>query len=140
MRWSATHEPLGARFTVMQPKAKDDHMANTLDGDAGTICNVDACSTPINGLITVHDELILKCDDHVMTKYYPQRFSLDDTVAQRAGLGVDRVIRGVGHSIYTAIAASKCATTEAYAAVSKGSTEDSPIRVSTLATVDLIEK
>lgn len=50
----------------------NDDVPNKLDGDARTISDVDLGSTAVDGLVALHDQLLLQRDRHAVLEYDPQ--------------------------------------------------------------------
>ena len=112
-------------------------MANKLDGDAGSISNMDIDSTAINGLVAVHYELLLQCYHHIEVENDPERLVLDNSMAQSARPGVNRVvITRISDNIETAITASNGVSTKTYTATSQALAIDEPIRITTPAIIN----
>ncbi len=113
------------------------NISDKLDGDACSISNVDIDPTTINGLEAVHDQLLLQLYHHVPLEHNPQRFVLDDSMAQSAGPGVDRVIvAGVSDDIEAAVTATNCIPTKTNATVCKAFAVFLPIGVTTPAVIN----
>lgn len=70
------HAPILA-YDVVDPHPVDDYIAHKLDSDSSTIGNVDSDAATIDGLVALHDELLLENDEHVAVKYDPQWLLLD---------------------------------------------------------------
>jgi hypothetical protein len=69
-------------LAVMNENAMNDDVTNTLDSNAGPVCNVDLSSSAINGLEAVHDEFLLELDRHVTNEDDPKRNVLDHCMAE----------------------------------------------------------
>lgn len=69
----------------------DDDVGDVLEGDAAVARDVDVGAAAVHGFEAVEDELVLQVNGHVRGKHDPERFVLDDGVAERAGDGVGRV-------------------------------------------------
>lgn len=66
-----------ADLNVMNADVMNDDIAHKLNGYASTIGNYYIGSTPINGLVTGHDQLLTQPDLHAMCKYDPEWLFLD---------------------------------------------------------------
>lgn len=60
-----------ARLTIMNTYSMDNNMTYTLHSDAWSICNLYFSPSTVYGLKTIHNELILERDDHVLGKNDP---------------------------------------------------------------------
>lgn len=99
---------------VVDPYVMDDHIVDKLEGEACTIGNVDLDTPTINGLVAGEDQLFSKLDDHVVGEDDPQRFRLDDSVADGPWLWVVQVIvRRISHDVVFTVLASSCMAPEA---------------------------
>src|ERR1044072_4023768 len=68
----AHHHSCLTRFTIMNADSMHNDMANTLYSNARSIPNLHFSPSPINGLVAIHNELILELDNHVLRKNYPE--------------------------------------------------------------------
>ena len=135
--WWAPHHGIPSGLAVMDVKTMNYNIRDKLDGDACSISNVDIDPTPINCFEAVHDELLLQCDHHVSLEHNPERSILDDSMAQSARLGVDRIIiTRVSDHIEASITASNCISPKANAAVCKAFTVLLPIVVTSPAVIN----
>lgn len=95
-------------------KPVDNHIGHILNGNASTICYVDISPAPVDCFETVHDQLFFQLYDHVALEHDPERFVLDDSVAEGSWAGVDGVIvRGVRDNVKASVAATNGVATEA---------------------------
>jgi hypothetical protein len=65
----------------MNVKTMNDDIGDKLDGDASTIGYMDVGATGINGLETIHDQLLFQLYHHIPFEHNPQRLLLDDSMA-----------------------------------------------------------
>lgn len=96
----------------------DDDVLHKLHRDASTLGNVNIDTSSINGLVAVHDELLLEGDEHASSKDDPQRAVTRDRVAERAGFRVHHIIvGGIGDHVEWSTFASNGVSTEALDAI-----------------------
>ena len=137
MTWRASHHGIASGLAIMDVQTVNDNISDKLDSDASSISNVDISPTAINGLEAVHDQLLLQLDNHVPLEHNPQRFFLDDSVAQSSGPGVDRVIiTRVGDDIETAVTATNRIPAKTNATVCKALAVLLPLGVTTPAVIN----
>lgn len=135
----ATNHGIARGLAIMDVKAMDDHVGHKLNGNASTVGNVDVDPTPIDGLKAVHDELLLQRDHHVPLEHNPQRPILDHRVAERAGLGVHRVVVvRVADHVVPAVATAHGVASEPNATVGQPLPAEVPARVTPPAVVNWI--
>jgi hypothetical protein len=91
IRGAANHGIPG-RYAVMDMDSVDDDVADELDGEASTVSNVDLVPTPVDGLVAVHDELLLQSNGHVGVEDDPEWLILDDGIAKSSGFRIDGVV------------------------------------------------
>lgn len=60
-------------------------VTNVLNCNAGAACDVDFCPTTIDGLVAVHDELLVELDRHVTVEGDPKWLILDHCMAKGSG-------------------------------------------------------
>lgn len=65
----------------MNVKTMNDDIGDKLDSDASTISYMDINTTTINGLETVHDQLLFQLYHHIPLEHNPQRLFLDNRMA-----------------------------------------------------------
>ena len=95
MTWGGPNIAVPTLLAIMYVDSMDDDVCNIVYGDAWSISNMDARTPAVDRLVRVHDQLLLKLDDHVPGEDDPQWFVLDDRMAEGPRLGVHRVIIGV---------------------------------------------
>lgn len=66
---------------VVDPQPMDDDIADELDGDAGAVGDIHPSAAAVDGLVALHDELLLEGDHHAAIEYDPQGLLLDHGVA-----------------------------------------------------------
>lgn len=88
---TANHS-IASRLTIMDMDAMDDDIGDELDGNAGSISNVNVEATTINGFEAVHNEFLFEGDHHVSLEHNPQRPILNNGMTEGARSGVHRVI------------------------------------------------
>jgi len=105
----------------MNMQVMNDHIANKLERETPSSSDVDVVSPSVEGLVAVHDELLLELDVHVSAEDDPERLRSDDGVAESARLGVDHVgVAVVGDDVDVAVAAADGVFAEAERAVGEG--------------------
>lgn len=122
----------------MNTETMDYYMANTLHYDAWPICDLHFRAPPVYGLETVDNELILECNHHALLENDPQRFCLDDAITESSRLGIDWVIRWVGHNVDCTILPSQSLLAEAYNAVSQCMSVRRPIGIKAPTIIDYV--
>lgn len=60
----------------------DDDVPHELDRDSGTVRDLNSRSAPVDGLVALHDQLLLEHDQHSAAEYDPQWLLLDHGVAE----------------------------------------------------------
>ena len=117
----------------------NNHIGNVLNSNATSIGNVDIDSAPVDRLKAVHDQFLLQPYHHVALEHDPERLLLDDSMAESARVGVNRVIiTGVCDNVKAAVAAPNGVPAETDATVSQTLSVAVPIRVTPPAVVDWI--
>lgn len=92
---------------VVEPEAVDDYVADELDGDPGAVGDVDADAAAVDGLVALHDQLLLEDDEHVALEDDPQRLLLNHGMAQGSRPRVHQVVvRRVRHHVEGAVLAT----------------------------------
>ena len=135
-RRTADHS-VSSRLAVMNVEAMDDDVVDKLNSDAGTVGNVDIHTTAINGLETVHDELLLQSDDHVTLEHNPEGLVLDHGMTEGPWVRVHRIIiTRVSHNIVSSITTTNCIAAESNAAVCKALAVEVPLWVTSPAVVN----
>jgi hypothetical protein len=115
----------------------NDNVGHMLYRNAGTVGNVDIGSSAVNCLVTVHEELFFELDDHVPLKNDPQRLCLNNSMAQGARPGIDRiVVIGISDHIESAILPSNGILAEPNGAVCEPLSIVFPIWIAAPAVVD----
>lgn len=100
VRWTGAYVGVPWRRAVVDVDVVDDDVGDVLEGDAAVARDVDVGAAAVHGFEAVEDELVLQVNGHVRGKHDPERFVLDDGVAERAGDGVGRVaVRWVRHHV-----------------------------------------
>ena len=121
----------------MNMKTMDYNIGDKLNGNTTPIGNMNIDSSAINGLETVHDQLLLELNRHVLLEHNPERLLLNDSMAEGAWSGVNRVIiPGVRDDIEAAVTAPNGITAETNTAISETLPIEVPARVAAPAVVD----
>ena len=94
MRRRASHQSIPGRSTVMYMQPMNNNIRNKLDRKTSPIRDMNVNSSSINCLETIHNKFLFQLNDHVAFEHNPEWRVLDDSVAQSARSGVDRVIVG----------------------------------------------
>ena len=68
-------------LNVLNAKPVDDDIVHELQGDSGTVLDLNIGSTTINGLVGGDHQLLLQDNDHVALECDPQWAFLDGTIA-----------------------------------------------------------
>uniref|UniRef100_A0A5K1CVU7 Uncharacterized protein n=1 Tax=Nymphaea colorata TaxID=210225 RepID=A0A5K1CVU7_9MAGN len=132
---------VACRLAVVDVYAVDDDVGHVLNGNARAVGDVDVCPAAVDGLVAVHDELLLEDDDHVALEHDPEWLVLDDGVAKGPRPRVHGVIVGrVGHDVDAAVTATNGFATKPDAAVGEPLAVVGPVRVATPAVVDGIAR
>lgn len=100
MRWGTPYKASLAWFAIMNANAMYDNMANTLYCNARPICNLHFSTSSINGLVAIHDKLIIEPNNHIFGKNDPKGLCLDNTITKCAWFWAYGVIRGICDFIY----------------------------------------
>ncbi|RZS07832.1 hypothetical protein BHM03_00038743 [Ensete ventricosum] len=137
-RRAADHGIAGG-LAVMDVEAVDDDIGDILDGDASSIGDVDVGAAAVDGLETVHDELLLERDHHVTLKSDPQGVVLDDRIPQCSRPWIHGIIiPGVRHHVEFAVTAADGIPAEANPAVSQRFPVQMPVGIAPPAVVDWV--
>lgn len=124
-------------LAVVDVDPMNDYVSGVVDGDARPVGDVDADAAAVDGFMRVHHELVFQANDHVAFEDDPEWLVLDDSVAESARSGVDRVIVArVGHSVYSAVSAADCVLAKADSAVGQALAVGFPIGIAPPAVVD----
>ncbi|GLT88826.1 hypothetical protein SLE2022_068350 [Rubroshorea leprosula] len=100
-------------LAVVNVYVVDDDVGHILKRQTTIPCDVDVSATTVKGLVTVEDELVLQLYDHVSAENDPERFVLDDGVAEGTRGGVYRVaVRRISHDIDPAPFSAQRTTSE----------------------------
>lgn len=121
------HNPRLPGLAIMDANPVYDHMAHVLYSDAGPKSNLNPNPSPINGLVTIYHQLILKPDHHAPSEHNPKWARLDDAVTERPPLGDRRVVRGVRDDVDAAVFAPDGVAPEPHRAVRQGAAVGGPI-------------
>lgn len=127
-----------ALHDIVDANSVDDHVLDKLEGDAGSAGDVDLGSSTVDGLVSLHDQLLVKPDDHVTFEDDPQRLLLDHGVTERPRRGIRRVVRVVRHDIDPPILPADGFPAEPKPARRQPFPVSFPIRMAPPATVDWI--
>ena len=100
MRWGTPYKASLAWFAIMNANAMYDNMANTLYCNARPICYLHFSTSSINGLVAIHDKLILEPNNHIFGKNDTKGLFLDHTIMKCAWFWAYGVIRGICDFIY----------------------------------------
>lgn len=137
-RRTANHS-ISSGFAVMDVEPMDDDIGDILDGNTGSVGNVDISATSINCLEAVHDKLLLKCDHHVLLKSDPEGFILDDCVSKCSWQWIHRIIIArVCHNIEISIPATNGISTKANPTISKSFPIVVPVRITPPAVINWV--
>nr|GMC56981.1 hypothetical protein BHM03_00038743 [Ipomoea batatas] len=88
-----------ASYNVVDVNAVDDHVLHKLEGDPGAAADVDPRSSTVDRLVALHDQLLVKPDDHVTFEDDPQRLLLYRGVTEGPRLGIRWIVRAVRHHV-----------------------------------------
>lgn len=123
----------------MDVKTMDNNIGHKLDCEASTISNVNIGPTSINCLETIHDQLLFELYHHVSFEHNPERFILDDGMAQSAWPWVDRVvITRISDDVESTIATADGISAKANATICQTFAVLLPIGVATPAVINRI--
>uniref|UniRef100_A0A452YC05 Uncharacterized protein n=1 Tax=Aegilops tauschii subsp. strangulata TaxID=200361 RepID=A0A452YC05_AEGTS len=112
------HVRVPRRHAVVHVQVVDDHVGHVLQRDARAAGDVHVRAAPVDGLVAVHQQLLVEADGHVRGEHDPQRALLDGGVPERAGRRVHGVaVRGVGHNVERPALAAQRVAAEPDAAV-----------------------
>lgn len=112
VRRRGPHVGVAGGDAVVDVHVVDDHVGHVLQRDArAAAADVHARAPPVDGLVAVHQQLLVQADGHVRREHDPQRAFLDGGVPERAGDRVHGVaVRRVRHHVHrTALAAQRVA-------------------------------
>lgn len=117
----------------------DNNVVDELKREASTTSNVHIVATSVEGLVTVHDELLLQFDVHVAAEDDPERLVLDDPVAKRPFFGIDDVVvTVVGDDVDFTISSADSVFAEADGATRKRLPIVGPVRIAPPAVVNRV--
>lgn len=103
---------------MMDMHIVDDDIAYVLQSNASSARNVNISSSPINSLVAIKDELLIKLDEHVAREHNPQWFRLYHGVSQSPRLWIHGIIVGrVSNNVVLPTFASKSILTKPDCAV-----------------------
>ena len=135
------HQRIPSLLAVMDMKPVNDDVAHVLYSDARPPCDVHDCPAPVDRLVRIHQQLLLKRDCHIIGKDDPKWFLLDDGVTESARSGVDSVIvAGVHDHIDLAVLSADGVLAEADRAVGQSLPVGSPVRVAPPAVIDRVAR
>lgn len=130
---------VAALLAVVDVDAVDDDVGGVVDGDARPVADVDAGSSPVDGLEGVHDQLVLEPDHHVPLEYDPEGLVLDHGVPQGARPGVHRVVVArVRDNVDPAVFPPEGVLPEPNSAVGQALPVALPVRVAPPAVIDWV--
>ena len=139
MRRRAPDHSIPGGLAVMDVKSMDDDVGDELNGDARTVGDMNIVTATIYSLETVHDQLLLEGDDHVALEDDPERYILDDSVAESARLRVDRVVvAGVVDHVESTVTPADGVATEPDSAVREPLSILVPVRVAPPAVINRV--
>lgn len=76
---------------VVDVQSVDDHVPHKLDGEAGSVGDVDVRSPAVDRLVTGDQQLLLQVDYHAPCEYDPQWLLLDHRMTESPGLRVQEI-------------------------------------------------
>jgi hypothetical protein len=98
----------------------DDDVVHKLEREASASGDVNIVATPVDGLVTVHDELLLQLNVHVAVEDYPERLRLNDAIAKRPFFRVNHVaVAVIRDNIYLSVFATNGILAETKGAISQ---------------------
>lgn len=117
----------------------NNNIGHKLDCEASTISNMNIGPTSINCLETIHDQLLFQLYHHISFEHNPERFILDDSMAQSSRPWVDRVIvAGISYDVESTVATADGISAEANPTICQAFTVLLPIGVATPTIVNRI--
>lgn len=116
----APHIRRSCNLNVVDVNVVNDYVVHELKREASASGNVNIAATAVDGLVTVHDELLLQLNIHVAAEDYPERLAPNGAIAKRPLLRVnDIVVAVVCNNIYLPISATDGVLAEANGATSE---------------------
>lgn len=94
------YRPRASRLQAVETQAVDDDVAHLVEQEAGAVGYVDVGAAAVDGGEALDEQRPLELDDHVRSEGDPD-LPLHEAgpVPQRAGLGIHRVVSGVGDPV-----------------------------------------
>lgn len=106
LRW-ISYIPIASFLTIMYVNAMDNDVSSKMYGNAWPIGNVNTCTSTINCLVRVHNQLLVQLNHHVSFEYNPQWLILNHRMPESPRFRVCRVIvAGVSDHINSTISSS----------------------------------
>lgn len=123
----------------MNMETMNDDVGDKLDSDASTVGYMDISTTTINGLETVHNQLLFQLYHHVSLEHNPQRLILDNRMAKSSWFGVNNVfVSWVCDNVEASITTSNCVASKTYPTVSEAFAVVMPVTVTTPTVIDRV--
>lgn len=130
---------IASLLTVMYVNAMNDDVGGIMNGYAWSISNVNTCTSTINSLERVHDQLLLQLNHHVSFEYNPQWLILYHSMPESSRLRIHRVIvAGIRDDINPTVSSPNSILPKSNGAISQPLTVCLPVRVTPPAVVNRI--
>lgn len=135
----APNHGVPGRLAIMDVNAVNDDVTDVLDRNARAVGYMDIVASAVDGLVTVHEELLLEDDGHVGGEDDPQWLCLNDSVSKSAGFGGDGiVVGGVGDNVEISVSPSDSIPAEANGAIGELLPVGFPVGIAAPAIVDRV--
>ena len=123
----------------MNVKTMDDDVGDKLDSDASTVGYIDISTTTINGLETVHNQLLFQLYHHISLEHNPQRLILDNRMAKSSWFGVNNVfISGVSDNVEASITTTNSVASKTDPTIGEAFAVLMPVTVTTPTVIDWV--
>ena len=123
----------------MNVKTMDDDVGDKLDSDASTVGYMDISTTTINGLETVHNQLLFQLYHHISLEHNPQRLILDNRMAKSSWFGVNNVfISGVSDNVEASITTTNSVASKTDPTIGEAFAVLMPVTVTTPTVIDWV--
>lgn len=103
MLCGATNQSWLPWLTIMNTNPMNNDIFNPFQSNAWSIGNLNFNSPPINSLVAIHNELILKFKHHASLKNDPKGLGLYYSVTKCPGFWINGIVRWVIHHVYVPI-------------------------------------